>query len=362
MTSMQRVLPLAEDLSCTVKWLFDAHTPARKQVLMLAQRAASSTAPILILGPTGVGKEMLANDLHRHSSRKNGPFISVNCAAISPALFESTFDGHTRGSFTGATSDNQGFVEMARGGTLFLDEVGELPVEAQAKLLRFLAQGTYWPLGAKGERHADVRIIAATHRELDKAKDSSFREDLYYRLSVVVLRIPPLESDDIFGIAQSLTREIMLQREKRLQPCDVDTIAHHCIRREWPGGARELRNLIDRTLVLWDTHTSMDEHCAEMLGTESFGAMSRIRVRKGKLSVVRDLDDLLFLALAAECHDVRDLAQRTERTVQAVYVRLRKLGLEPQDIGKTEQFLEIANTLRRRLTPELPWIRSVLGI
>jgi DNA-binding NtrC family response regulator len=343
-------------------WVFEAYTLARRKVLELAQRTAASSCSVLILGPTGVGKEVLANDVHRHSGRENGPFITVNCAAIAPALFESAFFGHIRGAFTGATTDKLGFVEMAHGGTLFLDEVGELPLDVQAKLLRFLAQGTYWPVGAHAERHVDVRIIAATHRQLDELKGQSFREDLFYRLSVVVLRIPALDKNDVAGIARSIARDVMVQRDKSLSDGDIDSLAFHCALHEWPGGARELRNMIDRTLVLWDEQTSFDEHCAETLGIESTGVSSGVRLRASGVSAARDLENLLFLAIAAECGDVRELARRTDRTAQAVYVRLRRLGLEPQHLGETEALLDATEKLRQRIVPELSWIRSILGL
>ena len=231
-------------------WRFEAETPGRRRVRELAKKAAHSSCAVLILGPTGVGKEVLAEDIHRHSDRAGGPFVSVNCAAITRSLFESEFFGHTKGSFTGAASDKAGLVEVADGGVLFLDEVGELSDEAQAKLLRFLAKGTYWPVGSTRERRADVRVIAATHRKIDEAVGTYFREDLFYRLSVVVLRIPPLEPDDTRLISRSMAVDSMVRYGVPVSLPDVERLSQRCSARAWRGGARELRNIIERFFVL----------------------------------------------------------------------------------------------------------------
>lgn len=343
-------------------WVFDARTPSRQKVLDLARRIAPSSCPVLILGGTGVGKEVLATDVHRNSARAKGPFVSVNCAAITPELFESTLFGHVRGAFTGARVDRRGLVEIAHGGTLFLDEVGELHLDVQAKLLRFLSQGTFWPVGASAERRADVRIIAATHRDLEKMKGYTFREDLYYRLSVLILRIPRLEPRDIHAIAETMVLEAMTRHGMNLSPREVEGLASHCAEHHWPGGARELRNMIDRLLVLRDPQIELERYCVEMLGSEieSTGATSGVRTRTSRAVVTRDLDDLIFLGIAEESRDVRDLAQRSARTLQAVYTRLKKLGLETRDLGPTPQLQSVAQQLRERLAPNITWIRSLL--
>ncbi len=341
-------------------WSFDAKTPLRKKALDLAQRVASSLCPVLILGPTGVGKEVLATDIHRNSTRRNGPFVSVNCAAFSPALLESGFFGHVRGSFTGATTDKPGLVELAHGGTLFLDEVGDLTADAQAKLLRFIANGSYWPVGGTTERRADVRIISATHHNIDKGVNVAFREDLFFRLSVVVVRIPPLESNDIHAIARSLATEAMIRHGRRLLDVDLDNLAIYCTNREWKGGARELRNAIERFMVLWNPGHSVEEEMAEALGVDTEGARSGVRIRSSNAAVAKDLDNLVFLGITQECNDVRQLAERTDRTVQAVYGRLKKLGLGPQDVGRTPALEAAIQEHRRRIAPEMTWIQSLL--
>lgn len=353
-TALQHYRPFQE-----TTWSFEAQTPLRKRALDLAQRVAASTCSVLILGPTGVGKEVLARDIHRHSPRHQRPFISVNCAAIAPQLFESAFFGHLRGSFTGATADKPGFVELAHRGTLFLDEVGDLQPDAQAKLLRFLADGTYWPVGATVERRADVRILSATHRSIDVMQEL-FREDLYFRLSVVAIRIPALDAADIKAIAQSLVMEAMHQHGRTFTAADLDDLTAWCTGRKWKGGARELRNAIERFVVLRDATARMDEQFEAVVDHDGRGVDSGIRTKAGNASVAKEVDNLVFLGIARECADVRQLAERTDRTLQSAYGRLKKLGLRPQDLGPTIALDTLLDDIRRRLAPDLPWLHALL--
>jgi transcriptional regulator with PAS, ATPase and Fis domain len=342
------------------RWRFEAETPGRRRVRELAQKAARSSCPVLILGPTGVGKEVLAEDIHRNSDRATGPFISVNCAAITPSLFESELFGHIRGSFTGAASDKAGLVEIADGGVLFLDEVGELSAEAQAKLLRFLAKGTYWPVGSTRERRADVRVIAATHRRIDEAVGTYFREDLFYRLSVVVIRILPLEPDDTRLISRSMAVDSMVRYGVPVSLPDVERLSQRCSARAWRGGARELRNIIERFFVLRDPARTVEENWAELFGEEEGGVEIGVRPTPPGPEVIKHLDSLIFLEIAQECRDVRDLARRMDRTVQAIYGRLRKLGLGPEDVGPTAALTDVRRRVKQDVKPCVPWIQSIL--
>lgn len=344
----------------TSTWHFQAKTAARSHVLNLAQRVAASSCPIMILGPTGVGKEVLANDIHHHSSQSNGPFISVNCAAFPPALFDSAFFGHVRGSFTGAMADKPGFVELAHGGTLFLDEVGDLPLDAQAKLLRFIATGTYWPVGAVTERRASVRILSATHRTLDAGPGDIFREDLFFRLSVVLLRIPPLEMADIEEISKSLVIEALNRHHKCLSVAEIDDVSQSCMDRPWRGGVREMQNAIERFVVLLHPEEPLADQMASALGASGRCVDSGVRGRGCDADLAKTLDDLLFLGLVRECRDVRRLAEISSRTVQAVYSRLKKLDLGPADVGPTVAVQSAIERHREKLVPHQKWLQSLL--
>jgi DNA-binding NtrC family response regulator len=216
------------------------------------RRVAPTQARVLILGENGTGKELIARAVHRSSARGRQPFVRVNCAAIPRELFESELFGHERGAFTGATSRRKGKFVRANGGTAFLDEVGEIPLELQPKILRVLESGEVEPVGSDRESVVDVRVIAATNRDLEKAVDEGrFREDLYYRLKVVTLEAPPLRDrrDDIPALAEHFLRLACRENNLRAKKLDRGAIsvlaAHH-----WPGNVRELRNLIERLVIM----------------------------------------------------------------------------------------------------------------
>jgi transcriptional regulator with GAF, ATPase, and Fis domain len=213
---------------------------------------APTDATVLILGETGTGKELIARELHRQSRRKYKPLIRVNCACIPKELYESEFFGHAKGAFTGAVRDRVGRFEAAAGGTLFLDEIGEIPLDLQSKLLRVLQEKSYERVGEERMRRADVRIIAATNRDLKKEVAAGcFREDLYYRLNVVPLKVIPLRhrKDDIPLLAEHFVelsvKELRCPRP-RLTRAGVDALQNY----DWPGNIRELRNVIERASII----------------------------------------------------------------------------------------------------------------
>lgn len=217
-------------------------------------KVAPTDATVLILGESGTGKELVARAIHDQSQRKNAPMISVNCAAIPETLIESELFGHEKGAFTGANTARQGLIEAANGGTLFLDEIGELPLEAQARLLRVLQESEIRRVGSVQSQKVDVRLVAATHRNLkDMAAQAKFREDLYYRLNVVELRLPALRDrgDDVIDIAEAMLKRAA---EKTQQPNihfsqdALQAIRHY----QWPGNVRELENAIERAAILAD--------------------------------------------------------------------------------------------------------------
>ncbi|HUA63150.1 MAG TPA: sigma-54 dependent transcriptional regulator [Verrucomicrobiae bacterium] len=228
------------------------HSKTLLTVLEMASRVAARDSTVLIRGETGTGKELLAHAIHQNSARKNAPFVTINCGAIPKDLMESELFGHVKGSFTGAFAPKKGKVEAADGGTLFLDEIGELPVELQVKLLRLIQQGEIEKVGAPAAIRVDVRIIAATHRNLQALiEDGAFREDLFYRLSVIPLELPPLRErpEDIPELVQSLFLKARQKHNlERLRP-PTHLIPYFCGYR-WPGNIRELENVIERLTVL----------------------------------------------------------------------------------------------------------------
>lgn len=207
---------------------------------------------VLISGASGTGKELLAQAIHQHSQVSNGPFVAINCGAVPGELLESELFGHKKGAFTGAVKDHQGLFQQAQGGTLFLDEIGDMPLNLQVKLLRVLQEKTIRPVGFQEEIPIDVRIVSATHKNLPEAiKNQQFREDLYYRLNVVNLKLPPLceRREDISLLAQYFSASIakrMNQNEKHF----ANDAMHALVRYDWPGNIRQLQNVVEQVVAL----------------------------------------------------------------------------------------------------------------
>lgn len=230
-----------------------ARAPATKRCFQLAQQVAQVDSTVLITGESGCGKERIAQLIHGQSSRMGGPFLAVNCGAITESLLESELFGHVRGAFTGATQDRIGLFEAARGGTLFLDEIGELPLSMQVKLLRVLQERQIRRVGDNRAREVDVRLLAATNRDLvEEVEVGRFREDLYYRLKVIHLPIPPLRErkEDILPLARFFLQSL-LGRFKKTAPQNLSpSAADLLLRYGWPGNVRELENAIEHAVVL----------------------------------------------------------------------------------------------------------------
>jgi two-component system, NtrC family, response regulator AlgB len=228
---------------------------AMHAVLDMAARVAATDAPVLITGENGTGKSVLARAIHRQSPRAAAPFVVTNCPTLSEELLASELFGHVRGAFTGAVRDQAGRVEVAEGGTLFLDEIGEIPPTLQSKLLRFLQEKDFERVGETRTRHGNVRIIAATNRDLDAdVKSGRFREDLFYRLNVVEVRMPPLRErrEDILPLARAFLSNFT--RATRPMAPEISASAAMALEQhEWPGNVRELRNTIERIAILWPT-------------------------------------------------------------------------------------------------------------
>jgi len=222
-----------------------------RAVQKLIDKVAASASPVLVLGESGTGKELVAREIHRRSARSGGPFVAVNCAALSEGVLESELFGHEKGAFTGAMTGRKGRFELADGGTLFLDEIGELPAAVQVKLLRVLQDTEFERVGGNKTIRVDTRIVAATHKDLKKAiPKGEFREDLYYRLNVISIELPPLRDrrEDIPALAEHFLARYAreLAKPARMSAEVLDRLIHY----RWPGNIRELQNVLERAVVL----------------------------------------------------------------------------------------------------------------
>jgi DNA-binding NtrC family response regulator len=228
--------------------------PKMRQVFRLLEEVAATDATVLLEGETGTGKELLAEEIHRHSPRRDQPFVVFDCGAVPDELIESALFGHVRGAFTGAVSDRRGAFVEAEGGTLFLDEIGELALQMQPALLRALDRRMIRPVGGSSYQSVSIRVVAATNRDLRAEMAARrFREDLYYRVAVFRISVPPLRDrpSDVGLLAQRFVAELAGQRTLDIRPEDIERLAIH----PWPGNVRELRNLVERACALTRGHT-----------------------------------------------------------------------------------------------------------
>jgi Nif-specific regulatory protein len=233
-----------------------------REKLEVLAKVAQTDSSVLILGESGVGKELFAEQLHIQSRRNDRPFIRVNCAALPEALLESELFGHVKGAFTDATSDRRGRFELADTGTIFLDEIGDLPLSLQAKLLRVIQQRTFEPVGSSESRRVDVRIIAATNKDIEKAvSEGRFRNDLYYRLNVLPIYIPPLRqrTEDIPELADFFLRKSNREIKKQIRGFSDESV-EILLSYSWPGNVRELQNAVERAVVMCQDQYVRPEH------------------------------------------------------------------------------------------------------
>jgi len=268
-------------------------SPQMQGVFSFIRKVATTTAPVLLLGESGTGKEMAAVAIHRRGPRKDGPFIPINCNAIPENLLESELFGHEKGSFTGATMQRVGLVETAKGGTLFLDEIGELPPSIQVKLLRFLQEQRFQRVGGRQELASDARVIAATNVDLKAGiNQGSFREDLYFRLAVLVISLPPLREreDDAVLLAQEFLQRYAAQNG-RANIAFVPEALRAINRHPWPGNVRELQNRIKRAVIMADSKriTEKDLELSTGLGFSSSTTLKEARENVEREMVQRAL-------------------------------------------------------------------------
>ncbi|MGB7949782.1 MAG: sigma 54-interacting transcriptional regulator [Candidatus Binatia bacterium] len=273
---------------------------ALRAVLNDVKQVAETDATVLVLGETGTGKELIARAIHFASRRRDKPLVKVNCAAIPAALIESEFFGHEQGAFTGATKKRDGRFALAHGGTIFLDEVGELPIDLQVKLLRVLQEGEFEAVGSSQTRKVDVRVLAATNRDLQQAvRDGKFREDLYYRLNVFPIEVPPLRErgDDVKLLATAFAAKFAQCMGRSIEPLSDD-----CVRRlkaySWPGNVRELNNVIERAVITSrDGRLNLDralpDGAKEALTDTSLAGVTSKKVRTAKELESLERDNLL---------------------------------------------------------------------
>ncbi len=297
---------------------------AMRQVFKRIGLAADSDATVLVLGETGTGKELVARALHRNSARAERPFVAVNCAAIPADLMESELFGHVKGAFTGAVSDRAGRFREAQGGTLFLDEVGDMPLPTQAKILRALQEREITPVGASRALPVNVRIIAATHRDLpDAVRQGRFREDLWYRLQVVPVHLPPLRErlGDVLLLAEHFLRQGGGASPKRLGADAAQLLLAH----DWPGNVRELRNAMERAALLCPGPVIGAEH----IGLQPAAAHGPAIDWNGPLAAaVAQLErEMVTRALAAATGNRAEAARRLGLSRQQLYRKLAEFGL-----------------------------------
>jgi DNA-binding NtrC family response regulator len=240
-------------------------SPAMERLYQQVEKVAATEATVLLVGESGTGKEVVANAIHQLSTRHDRPFVAVNCGAIPAHLIEAALFGHEKGSFTGASRQHIGYFEHASGGTLFLDEITEMPVDMQVKLLRVLETGTFMRVGGDEEVKVDVRMIAATNRDLDSAvKQGNLREDLMYRLAVFPVRIPPLRErgSDIEMLAQHFLDELNAKEKshKVFSRASLEVMRSY----SWPGNVRELKNVVQRAFILATDTVNIEEYLTDL--------------------------------------------------------------------------------------------------
>jgi NtrC-family two-component system response regulator AlgB len=312
--------------------LLDSSTQAMKEVMDTLLRAAKTPASILILGESGTGKSVVARAVHQQSHLANRPFITVSCPSLSKELLESELFGHVKGAFTGAIRDHWGKVKTAAGGTLFLDEIGDLPIEIQPKLLRLLQEREYERVGENVIRQAEVRIIAATSRDLrNHVAEGTFREDLYFRLNVITAEMPPLRQrqGDLIRFAEHYFKHFASVCGRRLDGFSEEATA--AIRRyAWPGNLRELRNAIERAVIMVKGNKiNVEDLPGELYGPTIAGANgSDSSLQIGSLISMVQLEEAHLRKVLERTSNLAEAAQVLGIDQATLYRKRKKIGLD----------------------------------
>jgi two-component system nitrogen regulation response regulator GlnG len=338
-------------------------SPAMQEIYRTVARLTTTDLTVMITGESGTGKELVARALHDYGRRRTGPFVAVNMAAIPRELIESELFGHERGAFTGALNRGVGRFEQAAGGTLFLDEIGDMPAEAQTRLLRVLQEGEFTTVGGRQPVKANVRIVAATHRDLRQSiRQGLFREDLFYRLNVVPIRLPPLRerADDIPLLARHFLDRARAAGlpQKHLSPEALDRLKTH----NWPGNARELENLMRRLAALYpQEQIGEDAVAGELAGSEP-AAGGAGAAGQGAETLEQAVERHLrpFVAAHRDGPPVRDLYDRVLAEVERPLLRLVLSATRGNQIKAAAMLGLNRNTLRKKIRElDLPVVRGL---
>ena len=309
-----------------------SHSTAMEEVLSQAYRVAGSNIGILIQGESGTGKELLAQAIHRAGARRDKPFLAVNCSAIPELLLETELFGHNKGAFTGATQDHKGLFQAADGGTLFLDEIGDMPLALQAKLLRVLQEKEVRPVGSTVSIPVDVRIISATHQDLEElVKNRQFREDLYYRLNVVRLEIPPLRErpEDIQPLANHFLREIARNSTTPARSFSAEAM-EYLLTAPWPGNVRQLLNVVEHTATLCSTPV-IPVSLVQRALRQKTGALPSLSAARRKFE-----REYLTRLLKMTEGNITQAARLAQRNRTELYKLLHRYELDPESFRSRE--------------------------
>jgi len=312
--------------------LLESSTPRMQEVMDTLMRAAKTPASILILGESGTGKSVVARAVHQQSLLADKPFVTVSCPSLSRELLESELFGHVKGAFTGALQDHWGKVKAAAGGTLFLDEIGDLPMEIQPKLLRLLQEREYERVGENVTRQAEVRIIAATSHDLKKrVSEGAFREDLYFRLNVITVEMPPLRErpGDVIAFAEHYLRHFAAMCGRRLEGFTAPALAG--IRAySWPGNLRELRNSIERAVIMVKGNKiNLEDLPAELRGqTLAVANDSHTSLQVGSLVSMDQLEEAHLRKVLERTSNLAEAAQVLGIDQATLYRKRKRIGLE----------------------------------
>lgn len=315
-------------------------SPAFRVMLELVSRVAPSDASVMLLGESGTGKELLARAVHEGSKRSAQPFVVVDCASITESLFESELFGHEKGAYTGAHTARPGLVDAASGGTLFLDELGDIPLGMQVKLLRLLESGTYRRVGSTALRHANIRIVSATHRDMERmVAEGRFRQDLYFRLNTFPIALPPLRerAADIPMLVSTLLIRVSPQRAFVLEPAAMSLLVSW----PFPGNIRELRNVLERATLLCDGSVIEREVVERSLNLGSASSQLSNRTQKTDPSnrhqistTLRDAELDVFRSLLASHKGSRQaLAKQMGISMRSFYRKLKEVGMNADGVS-----------------------------